>query len=86
MLFFSSPWLFLACSDETQANILKTLWNVITAGINGLCANLLPAFRAQGIPILAGRSNGFVMPSLIDHWFTITIILIGFFLINQQGQ
>jgi hypothetical protein len=52
--------------------------------MSDFCTNLLSAFRAQGVP-LAGGNKWLVMPSLIDHWFIITIIFIGFFLINQQG-
>ncbi len=55
------------------------------ASISDFCINLLAAFNAQGVS-LAGGNNRLVMPSLIDHWFVIAIILIGFFLINQLGQ
>jgi len=55
------------------------------AGISDFCTNLLAAFGTQGVS-LAGGSNRLVIPSLIDHWFIITIVLIGFLLINQQGQ
>ena len=87
MLFFFSflRYLFMSCLGELQANISKNLWIAIMARISDFCTNLLPVFHAQGVP-LAGGSNKLVMPSLIDHWFIITIILIGFFLINQQGQ
>lgn len=75
----------MSCLDALQANISINLWIAIMARISGFCTNLLHAFHAQGVS-LAGGSNRLVMPSLIDHWFIITIILIGFFLIKQQGQ
>jgi hypothetical protein len=75
----------MSCLDKLQANIMNNLWIAIMAGISGFCANLLSAFHSQGISWSEG-SNMLVKPSLVDHWFTITIVFIGFFLINQQGQ
>ena len=87
MLFFFSfcRCLFLSCLDVLQVNISKRLWNEVLEYMSDFCTNLLSAFRAQGVP-LAGGNNWLVMPSLIGHWFIITIIFIGFLLINQQGQ